>query len=674
MQRIARSAAVLFLACWACAAAETPDGGAKQATPEQLAQWSKDLDSEDFGARQDAEANLKRAGAAAIPYVEKAMKGGSAEALARGRIVLDEIGWEVRAELHEPSDFLPEGTVLTLYSSGLAKGIQRLRTETPAGKVYDDPAFAPVKEACAQWYIQSVGPTEKQRENIATLFQRFGGPAGIALTGFQERRERFVSILGITDPGRAATYSDYNEQSPITHGQGQVTQTRHRGIAINQATGGWSRYSRALVKNLILESMRDPEDLKTVIDLIAGTQAKTLAQAPAFAETFRRFAPEPLGRFYFDYPRLAADGGFGPRDAAFAKAMGMESLKALGVALNIQDGLALEQAFAKIDGERIGLLKLLDFKAPTAAHAALCPPDALVYLAASANGKVLYEEILRMAEAESAPDAQFIKEFVKSIDEKTGVKFVDVLLAGIDGEMAFWLTRPAGGNPVAPPDFYAAFSAKDAETAKAFSEGIAKILAGDPNANELTGGAEYKGRSVHWVKQEAIGRVSPYGFAWCAEGARVLVAGSQESLQRLLARAEGKAAGLDAGEDFKALLAKIPEGERGALCYANVPETLSWLYLLAGPVMAQDAGDELKASLLAMPKDLAPLLKNVTGTLLSVRGTPEGLVARAAGSVPAGGLFFGSILGSEFYWRSKYRREAEARASEERKAAAEQGQ
>jgi hypothetical protein len=37
-------------------------------------------------------------------------------------------------------------------------------------------------------------------------------------------------------------------------------------------------------------------------------------------------------------------------------------------------------------------------------------------------------------------------------------------------------------------------------------------------------------------------------------------------------------------------------------------------------------------------------------------------------------LFFGGIVGSEFYWRSKYRREAEARAAEERKAAAEQGQ
>lgn len=674
MQRIARSAAVVFLACWACVAAETPDGGAKQSTPEQLAQWVKDLDSEDFGTRQDAEVNLKRAGAAAIPYVEKAMKAGSAETLARGRIVLDEIGWEVREDLKEPSACLPEGTVLTLYSAGLAKGVQRLRAETPAGKIYDDPAFAPVKEAFAQWYIQARNPTEKQRENIATLFQRFGGPAGIALTGFQERRERFVSILGITDPDRAKTYNEYNEQSPITHGEGQITQTRHRGIAINQATGGWSRYARALVKNVILESMRDPEDLKAVIDLVAGTQAKPLSGNPAFVETFKRFAPEPLGRFYFDYPRLAADGGLGPGDAAFAKAMGVESLKALGVALNVQDGLTLEQGFAKIDGERVGLLKMLDFKAPTAAHTALCPPDALVYLAASANGKVLYEEILRMAEGADPRDAKFMTEFVESIDAKTGLKFVDGLLAGMDGEMAFWLTRPAGPNPIAPPDFYAALAAKDAEAAKAFSDGIAKILGGDPNANELTGSAEYKGRSVHWVNQAAIGRVSPYGFAWCAEGARVLVAGSQESLQRLLARVDGKAAGLDASEDFKALLAKIPEAERGALCYANVPAFVSWLYLLAGPVMAEDAGEDLKASLAAMPKDLAPLLKGVTGTLLSFRGTPDGLVARATGSVPASGLFVGGIAGSEFYWRSKYRREAKARAVEEQKRAAEQGE
>lgn len=672
MHRIVRSAAVLFLACWACVAADMPDGGAKQAAPEQLAQWAKDLDSEDFGTRQDAEANLKRAGAAAIPYVEKAMKGGSAEALARGRIVLDEIGWEVREDLKEPSACLPEGTVLTLYSAGLAKGVQRLRTETAPGKLYDDPAFAPVKEAFAQWYIQARNPTEKQRENIATLFQRFGGPAGIALTGFLERRERFVSILGITDPDRAKTYNEYNEQSPITHGQGQITQTRHRGIAINQATGGWSRYARALVKNVILESMRDPEDLKAVIDLIAGTQAKPLSENAAFAEIFKRFAPESLGRFYFDYPRLAADGGFRPREVAFAKAMGLECLKALGVALNVQDGLTLEQGFAKIDGERIGLLKLLDFKASAALHAALCPPDALVYLVVPANGKVLYEEILRMAEGESPRDAKFMMDFVESVDAKTGVKFVDGLLAGMDGEMGFWLTRPAGPNPIEPPDFYAALAARDAEAAKAFSDGIAKILGSDPNANELTGRAEYKGRNVYWVKQEAIGRVSPYGFAWCAEGARVLVAGSQESLQRLLARIDGKIPGLDASEDFKMLLAKIPEAERGALCYANVPETVSWLYLLAGPIMAEDAGDDLKTCLAAMPKDLDPLLKGVTGTLLSVRGTSDGLVVRATGSVPASGIFLGGILGSEFYWRSKYRREAKAQAAEEAKRAAQQ--
>jgi hypothetical protein len=68
------------------------------ATPLQIAQWIKDLDSDDFAVRQQASARLIAAGKQAASQVAKAAEGDSAEVRARSLDVLNKLQQSADAE------------------------------------------------------------------------------------------------------------------------------------------------------------------------------------------------------------------------------------------------------------------------------------------------------------------------------------------------------------------------------------------------------------------------------------------------------------------------------------------------------------------------------------------------------------------------------------------------
>ena len=81
-------------------AAKTPSSAAakqkevpkRPATPQELAQWAKDLDSDEFQARETATLNLAAAGAPAISHVKPMLDSPSLEASTRALHVLRELG------------------------------------------------------------------------------------------------------------------------------------------------------------------------------------------------------------------------------------------------------------------------------------------------------------------------------------------------------------------------------------------------------------------------------------------------------------------------------------------------------------------------------------------------------------------------------------------------------
>src|SRR4051812_43723437 len=64
----------------------------RPATAQELEKWAKDLDSDEFHAREEATLNLATAGAPAIKYMKAVLTGPSLEATTRALHVLREIG------------------------------------------------------------------------------------------------------------------------------------------------------------------------------------------------------------------------------------------------------------------------------------------------------------------------------------------------------------------------------------------------------------------------------------------------------------------------------------------------------------------------------------------------------------------------------------------------------
>jgi tetratricopeptide (TPR) repeat protein len=81
----------LVLATHACAA----DPPAKAPTPEQIAEWVRNLGSADFPVRQRASRSLWEAGRTAEPELRKAVNDPDAEVVRRAREILDRFDWGI---------------------------------------------------------------------------------------------------------------------------------------------------------------------------------------------------------------------------------------------------------------------------------------------------------------------------------------------------------------------------------------------------------------------------------------------------------------------------------------------------------------------------------------------------------------------------------------------------
>jgi len=88
MSRISLLASAVA-ACVFCGAAEPP----AKPTPEQIAQWIKQLGDDDFSKREEASQKLYEAGQPAEDALEEAAGGEDAEVVQRARLILDKFRW-----------------------------------------------------------------------------------------------------------------------------------------------------------------------------------------------------------------------------------------------------------------------------------------------------------------------------------------------------------------------------------------------------------------------------------------------------------------------------------------------------------------------------------------------------------------------------------------------------
>jgi hypothetical protein len=311
-----------------------------------------------------------------------------------------------------------------------------------------------------------------------------------------------------------------------------------------------------------------------------------------------------------------------------------------------------------VDGERKGIVKLLSFANSTGTQAALCPPDALAFVSLPLNGKVAFDEIITMvAEAERKKREDLDAELAKS-DAVIGAKISD-LVAGIDGEVALWATKPAVAA-FAPPDLTAVITMKDAASAAKISE-LVTNLSKAPFITDKFGTADHKGRKLQWLKKETL-RGPPYDFALCVDGTRLLLGSSPETLKKLIDRIDSKSAGLDSTADYKRLQALLKPEERGGMLYVNNAEAYSWLYTYGIPMLTEMLPEDKIGALKDLPKDGGAIFKNLPGTVLSIVGTPDSVQAISYGGMPVSGTFVSTMIPmAAFSFReSRGRRRVEA--------------
>lgn len=600
----------------------------------------QNLSSEDFDTREKAETDLKKAGPGAIPLLTKALEGGDAETRARGRRVLDELQWAVLQPVPNVAEVLPPETILLVHTPSLKAGIQKLRTETAVGKLYDRPELAEMRALANDAATKRMNPAEKKV--FDAFFDRYGGPACISLittdpTKDWQERDQGVMIVGLNDPDAAKAYVDFNEVMPLSSQAEQVMRERYRGIEFQRTNGEWRQEGRARVLNLLVNSLDSSyQSVKLVIDQAGNAKAAKLSAAPAFLEAQGKVDAAPIAALYFSVDELIKQLSKkepNAHDKAILEALGFDAVKTVAVSMSAGNDLIAERAWVKVQGAPKGVVKLLSFPKTTGKFAALAPADALAMVTVPSDGKMIYDTILGISKLTSPNDAAQFEAAVAQLSEGLGINIVDQIIAPLTGEASLWVSKPAGPMPI--PDLGAAFETKDEASAKALADGLAKLLAGAMGKPEACGAADFKGHACHWLNKEALGPDAPYVLSWCADGARVLFASSQQGLQTLINRIENKATGLDAADDYKRLIASMPEAERGGMIYINTAELGGWGLPILLPFIAGDAPPEVREKVDAALKDPKGLLKGFPGTLLSIKGVDDGLQARAFGGISA---------------------------------------
>jgi hypothetical protein len=640
-----KMARVLFLALLALPMFTTlaADAPAPKPTEAQIVQWVKDLGADKFETREKAEKLLISAGAPALAPVTAAIKGGDAEVVLRGQRVLDELQWAVRPDITDFAALAPADAFVLLQAPSV-KGLADIaRKQTAAGKLYDSPEAAPIKKAVAGFVIENARMTDAAQNTVATWVDVYGGPFGFAVLS-TVGPDVNVTLLGVNAEDKIKAHAAFLERFPMGWGNAKIEQERYRGINISYPAPH-TYDACALVKNVILRGSK-PQAIRPLIDAVADEKKDRMSASPLYLQGLQKIGSAPLLSFFFNMKELKKQLlEKSNHDMQQFMAMGFDTLKYGMIGLHVKDDLFEERLFAKLDGERKGLAKLLSLANTTGAQAALCPPDALAFVTLPLKGREMFEQIIAMVLEESRMPREQFDAQMAPVEGLLGAKIPE-LLAGVDGEAALWVSRPAG-EAIAPPDLTAVLSMKDAAAAAKLSDAVTKLIQNLVKEDGRSA-ADYKGRKLQWLLRKNIGRDCPYDLCWCVDGARVLLGSSPEVVQRLLNRIDSKAPGLDSAADYKRLQALLKPDERGGMVYINTAETFGWLHTFGVPALVQMLPEDKRGAFANLPKDGAAFFKSLPGMLLSLSGAPDGVQAVSYGGMPTIGLLVTSGFSTLF--------------------------
>jgi len=237
-------------------------------------------------------------------------------------------------------------------------------------------------------------------------------------------------------------------------------------------------------------------------------------------------------------------------------------------------------------------------------------------------------------EAMGQPASPDIAVVITQLEAATGVKFDDVL-ANMKGTVAYWVVLGPPPSVVAP-DIGAMVTCVDAEKAKATAATLAAAV------NKGTGKAAikevaWKTRTIYQLDIATLNPTMPKQFPYTqpcfvADGNRVYIGSSSQSLQKHLNNVDAKAPGLLTNPDFvKAMGTLKPDERRGQIGYIDLKSLATLGGIIGLPLLTAQAPDEGFKEFLGTLPAPAELFKDMPPLIFSSndRGDRQEMIIRA---------------------------------------------
>jgi len=409
----------------------------------------------------------------------------------------------------------------------------------------------------------------------------------------------------------------------------------------------------------------------TIVTIFAGPEVLLERGAPGALSDdpgFRALRKEAWGTettgAYFLYGNTAAALALVPSDPEtdnLKAALGIEGLEAFGVGLGFERGQMREAFSLRTQGERQGILQLLQNQKPLSISrlADRVPSDVMSVAFCSLDLHKLWQDALKIAEAINPGTKAEAYDALLEAEAELGFSVPEALQA-FGGTWVIESRVPEGGLSVLP-EMVISVSLRDAAKVQLLLKTLADL--GGFEEKQITQG----GVTVHYLlaplgklgdepfrgmREEQAGMllaISSVAKAWTIKNRRLYLASAPSAIfgrfQRL------KKASLSESESFKRAMASVRGGER-MFAYSRPDRAAGPVYhvLLTAlrffePVL-RSAGIPVDTALLPSPKQVAARMGTQSG---SWRITGDAMTFSVRGGVPASSVGVVAGLGAAFY-------------------------
>ncbi|GMV82191.1 MAG: hypothetical protein AMXMBFR7_33750 [Planctomycetota bacterium] len=556
----------LALALGAGAPVEAADG----ATPEQVAQWIKDLGDENFDVRTAAQESLVKSGSPAVEPL-KAAQTASQDIEVKNAIgqVLLRLKWAAVPGEAQYLDLFPADTVMVAGLSNASASWGRLK-ESAFGKLLQGEAFKPL-----------MGLADKEMKGapgwplIEKWLARFNGSAAAGLWAFNPMDPaKMGAALVVQLPAEEPEKVLRELLADTGLDQGLQADTS-RGLPLWAAPGGNGALALA-GRHMIFAS--NPDSAMRIADGLIAPAEQRLTTSPAYSKLRPHLGEGADFTFVMnmaEYQKMLGGMMAMMGGGNLLEKLGYDALEYVALASHIRGPMIEDRMVVSISEKETSLTKIMNmgWKSPTPLKDifAVVPADAVLVGNSYVDGAGLLEYFVGYMKGIAEMQAQMGQpielnpdEMIPKAEAIMGLKMADVAGA-VQGDLVYWAKLHPG---LIPPDIGMALTCaspeKSAELAATFEKVVNAAIKSAEGKDAPAIEKQTKEGATIWIESEDSPlledpqrKAIPYRLCWTVSGNRVLFGSSALALQN---RLKGIAAAEPAYDPAK-LVGELPPGQ-----------------------------------------------------------------------------------------------------------------